>query len=83
MGFPCGSVLNDSPTSAKNAGLIPELGRSLREENGNPLPYSFLENPWTEEPGGPHFKGSQRVGHDLTTKHREKGECTNQGNLNI
>ena len=26
-------------------GLIPGLGRSPREGNGNPLQYSFLENP--------------------------------------
>ena len=25
--------------------------------------------PWTEEPGGPQFMGSQRVGHDWLTKH--------------
>ena len=30
-------------------GLIPELGRFPREGNGNPLQYSFLENPMDEE----------------------------------
>ena len=30
----------------------------------NPLQYSCLENPWTEEPGGLQSMGSQRVGHD-------------------
>ena len=34
------------------------------EGNGNPLQYSCLENPWTEEPGGIQSIGSQRVGHD-------------------
>ena len=29
---------------ARNAGLIPALGRSLGGENGNPLQYSCLEN---------------------------------------
>ena len=29
----------------KEAGSIPELGRSPGEGNGNPLPYSCLENP--------------------------------------
>ena len=24
--------------------------------------------PWTEEPGGPQYMGSQRVGHDLVTQ---------------
>ena len=42
-----------------DAGLIPGLGRSPGEGNGNPLQYSCLENPWTEKPGG-----SKRVGHN-------------------
>ena len=29
----------------ETVGLIPGSGRSLGEENGNPLQYSFLENP--------------------------------------
>ena len=37
---------------ARGAGLNPESERSPGEGNGNPLPYSCLENPWTEEPGG-------------------------------
>ena len=40
--FPGGS---DGKESACNTlGLIPELGRSSREGNGYPLPYSCLEN---------------------------------------
>ena len=35
-----------------------------REGDGNPLQYSCLEIPWTEEPGGLQSMGSQRVGHD-------------------
>ena len=31
--------------------------------NGNPLQYSCLKIPWTEEPGGLQSVGSQRVGH--------------------
>ena len=45
-------------------GLIPGLGRSPEEGNGNPLQFSCLENPWTEEPGRVQSMGSQRVGHD-------------------
>jgi len=37
------------------------------EGNGNPLQYSCLENPMTEEPGGLQSTGSQRVGHDWVT----------------
>ena len=31
--------------NAEDPGSIPGLGRSPREENGNPLQYSCLENP--------------------------------------
>ena len=29
----------------RDTGLIPESGRSSREGNGNPVQYSYLENP--------------------------------------
>ena len=48
MGFPGGSVVNNPPTSAGNAGdmdLIPGSGRSPGVGNSNPLQYSCLENP--------------------------------------
>ena len=44
LGFPGGS---DSKASARNEGdpgLIPGLGRSPGEGNGNPLQYACLEN---------------------------------------
>ena len=34
------------------------------------------EIPWTEEPGGLQSMGSQRVGHDLATKHHHHPELT-------
>ena len=37
--------------SASDMDLMPELGRSPGEGNGNPLQYSYLEIPKTEEPG--------------------------------
>ena len=40
-------------------GLTPGLGRSPGEGNGNPLQYSCLENPKTEEPGELQSKESQ------------------------
>ena len=43
-----GSVVKNPPASAgdaRDAGLIPGLGRSPRGGNGNPLQYSCLENP--------------------------------------
>ena len=36
----------------------------LGEGNGNPLQYSCLRIPWTEEPGGLLSMGSHRVRHD-------------------
>ena len=50
-GFPHSSVGKESACNAGDLGLIPGLGRSPGEGNGNPLQYSCLENPWTEEPG--------------------------------
>ena len=44
------------------------LNRIIGEENGNPLQYSCLENPTSEEPGGLQFMGLHRVKHALTTK---------------
>ena len=35
----------ESARSARDPGLILELGRSLGEGSGNPLQYSCLENP--------------------------------------
>jgi len=35
----------------RGSGLIPGLGRSPGEGNGNPLQYSGLGNPFSEEPG--------------------------------
>ena len=44
MGFPDSSVGKESACNAGHPGLIPGLGRSSGEENGNPLQYSGLEN---------------------------------------
>ena len=63
-GFPCSSVGEESACSAGDPGLTPGLGRSPGGRHGNPLQYSCLENPWTEEPGGLPFIGLQRVGHN-------------------
>ena len=45
LGLPDGSAGNESACNAGNTGLIPGLGRSPGEVNGNPLQYSCLENP--------------------------------------
>ena len=43
--FPGGSVVKNPPTRAGDAGSVPGSGRSSGEGNGNPLQYSWLENP--------------------------------------
>ena len=51
-GFPGDAVVNKSPTNAgdtRDLGSIPGLGRSPGEGNGNPLQYSWLENPVDRE----------------------------------
>ena len=45
MSFPGGSDSKVSACNEGDLGLIPGLGRSPEEGNGNPLQYSCLENP--------------------------------------
>ena len=45
MGFPCGSDGKESACNVGDLGLISGLGRFTKEEHGNPLQYSCLENP--------------------------------------
>ena len=45
MGFPGGSDGKESACGVGDQCLIPGLGRSPKEGNGNPLQYSCLENP--------------------------------------
>ena len=44
-GLPYWLSSKESVSSARDSGLIPESGRSHREENGNPLQDSCLGNP--------------------------------------
>ena len=52
------------PSNTGDEDLIPGWQRSPGGGNGNPLQYSCLENPWTEEPDGLQSMESQRGGHD-------------------
>ena len=63
-GFPRGIVVKNPLADAGDAGdegLIPGPGISPGGGNGNPLQYSCLETPWTEEPGRLQSMGFQRV----------------------
>ena len=53
-GFSVESLVKNSPANVADAGLIPGLGRSPGEENGNPPQDSCLENPMDRK-----FIGSQ------------------------
>ena len=65
--FPGDSAVKIPPANARTlgeAGLIPESGKYPGGWPGKPLQYSYLENPWTEEPGRLQFIGLHQVGHD-------------------
>ena len=59
-GFLRSLVVKNLPANEGDAGLIPGSERSLGGENGNPLQYSCLKIPRTEEPGGLQSIGSQK-----------------------
>ena len=59
------SVVKNPPTTAGDRGLIPGSGRSPGEVNGNPLQYSYLENPMERRGlAGDSLWGGKRVRHD-------------------
>ena len=64
LGFPGGLDVKESASSAGDLGLIPGLGRTPGEGNGNTLQYSCLENSMHRVFCGPQFMGLQRVRHD-------------------
>ena len=48
MGFPVALVIKDPPANVgdtRDSGSIPGLGKSPGGGHGNPLQYSYLENP--------------------------------------
>ena len=68
MAFQVALVVKNPPANAgdlSEGGSIPGWAGSPgrgRSDTGNPLQYSFLENPWTEEPGGLQSMGSKKSG---------------------
>ena len=64
LDLPGGSDGKESACNVGNLGLIPGLGRTPGEENGNPLQYSCLGNPVDRGACGRlQSMGSQRVRH--------------------
>ena len=45
------TLMAESEEDVRDMGSFPGSGRSHGGEHGNPLPYSCLGSPWTEEPG--------------------------------
>ena len=66
--FPCSSVGKESTCNAGDLDLIPGLGKSPGEGNGNPLQYSCLGNPVHRGVWRAIVHRVSRVGHDLVTK---------------
>ena len=62
--FPGGSDNKESSRNVEDLGLIPGLGRSPGEGNGNTLQYSCLENSMDRGAWQAAAQGSQRVSHD-------------------
>ena len=68
QGFLGDSVVKSPPANAGDVGLISGSGRSPGEGNGNPLQYSYLENPMDRDAWQTTVYGVARVGHDLVPK---------------
>ena len=64
LGFPSGSVSEESVCKAVDKGLIHGSERCPGEGNGNILQYSCLENPMDRGAWSLQSLGSQRIGHD-------------------
>ena len=61
-------MVKNPPANVGDEGLISALGRSLGEENGNPLQYPCLDNPMDRGAWRAAVHGVTRVGHNLVTK---------------
>ena len=67
-GFPHSSVDKESACSAGNLRSVPGSGRSPGEGNGNPLQYSYLENPMDRGTWQATVYGVAKVRQDFATK---------------
>ena len=64
MGVPSGSVVKNPPANSGDTSSVPGQEDPLEEEMATHSNILAWGSPWTEEPGGLQFMGSQRVGHD-------------------
>ena len=58
-----------TPATERDMGLILSSGRSPEKKMATHSNVLAWEIPWTEDPGGLHSMGSQRVRHNLATEH--------------
>ena len=61
--FPGGAVVKNLPANAgeaRDAGPIPTWKDPMEQKMATPSSILTWEIPWTEEPGGLQFKGSQK-----------------------
>ena len=66
-------MVKNLPANAGDLGLIPGLGRSPREGNGNPLQYSRLRNATDRGAWRAIVHGvAKRVSHELATKQQQQ-----------
>ena len=61
-------MVKNPHANAGDQGSVPGLGRSPGGGNGDPLQYSYLENPMDRGAWWATVQGVTRVGHDLVTK---------------
>ena len=76
------SVCKETTCNEGDAGLIPGLGRSPGEGNGNLLQYSCLGNPMDRRAWAT-VNGVTRIGHDLVTEPPPPYRYTNIVSLKI
>ena len=61
VGLPGGSMVKNPPAIAGDSSSVPGSGRSPGKRNSHLCSILAWEIPWTEDPGGLHPTGSQRV----------------------
>ena len=69
QGFPSNSAIKNPACNAGDAGSVPGSGRTPGGENGNPLQYSFLENPMDRGTWQAKHQRVTRAGHDWVSTH--------------
>ena len=69
LGFPSGSAAENLPAKAEDEGSSPHWKRCPGEGNGNLIWYSCLRKPANRSLAVLQSMGSQRIGHNLVTKH--------------